>query len=156
MVPADWGSEWGGKVLNLLQEETVPVVSAKPKQQLLPLLVVLFLISYGLLAFLVVEQGRTIANQRNLIQQLFQDSVELTSLKGKTFQQQHPRPAAPLKSQPQVQTPSSQYQTPSSQANPRENVATQKRTGRLQKVLPLKPPKDTEDTPDDRRSRSMV
>jgi hypothetical protein len=156
MVPADWGIERGGKVLNLLQEETVPVV-AKPKQQLLPLLVVLFLISYGLLAFLVVEQGRTIANQRSLIQQLFHDSVELTSLKGKNLNQQHPvRPATPLKSQPQVQTPSSQSQAPSSQANPRENVAVQKRTGRLQKVLPLKPPKDTEDTPDERRNRSLV
>ena len=64
------------KVLNLLQEEAV--VAAKPKQQLLPLLVVLFLISYGLLALLVVEQGRTIENQRSLIQQLFSDSAELT------------------------------------------------------------------------------
>jgi cytoskeletal protein RodZ len=157
MVPANWGSDWGGTVLNLLQDETVAIVPEKPKQQLLPLLVVLFLISYGLLAFLVVEQGRTIANQRSLIQQLFQDSVELTSLKGKSIiEQQHPRPATPLKSQPQVQTPSSQNHTPSSQASPQENVATQKRTHRIQKAFPLKPPKDTEDTPDDRRNRSLV
>ena len=155
-MPADWGIDWGGKVLNLLQEEAVAIVPEKPKQQLLPLLVVLFLISYGLLALLVVEQGRTIANQRSLIQQLFQDSVELTSLKGKTFQQQHPRPATPLRSKPQAQTPSSQNQTPSSQANPRDNVASQKRAGRFQKALPIKPPKDTADTPDDRRSRSLI
>jgi hypothetical protein len=142
------------KVLNLLQEEAV--VIAKPKQQLLPLLVVLFLISYGLLALLVVEQGRTIENQRSLIQQLFSDSVELTSLKGKNFQQQHPKPGTPLKAKPQAQTPSSQNQTPSSQANPRDNVASQKRAGRLQKAFPVKPPKDTADTPDDRRTRAVI
>ena len=142
------------KVLNLLGEEAV--VIAKPKQQLLPLLVVLFLISYGLLALLVVEQGRTIENQRSLIQQLFSDSVELTSLKGKNFQQQHPKPGTPLKAKPQAQTPSSQNQTPSSQANSRDNVASQKRAGRLQKAFPIKPPKDTADTPDNRRMRSVI
>ena len=142
------------KVLNLLGEEAV--VIAKPKQQLLPLLVVLFLISYGLLALLVVEQGRTIENQRSLIQQLFSDSVELTSLKGKNFQQQHPKPGTPLKAKPQAQTPSSQNQTPSSQANSPDKVASQKRSGKFQKVLPHKPPKDSADTPNERRTRSMV
>ena len=141
----------GVKVLNLLQEEAVVV--AKPKQQLLPLLVVLFLISYGMLALLVVEQGRTIANQRSLIQQLFSDSVELSSLKGKNLQ--HPK-AGSQKARPQAQTPSSQNQTPSSQANPPDNVASQKRAGKFQKALPLKPPKDTVDTPNERRQRSVI
>ena len=141
-------------MLNLLQEEAVVV--AKPKQQLLPLLVVLFLISYGLLALLVVEQGRTIENQRSLIQQLFSDSAELTSLKGKNFRQQHPKPGTPLKAKPQAQTPSSQNQTPSSQTNPPDNVASQKRAGKFQKALPLKPPKDTADTPNERRQRSLI
>lgn len=143
-------------MLNLLQEDAVAVIPQKPKHQLFPLLIVLFLISYGLLTLLVVEQARTIDNQRSLIQQLFQDSVELTALKGKTFQQQHPRPASPSKAKPQAQTPSSQNQTPSSQANPRDNVASQKRAGRLQKAFPVKPPKDTADTPDDRRMRSVI
>jgi hypothetical protein len=140
-------------VLNLLQEEAV--VAAKPKQQLLPLLVVLFLISYGLLALLVVEQGRTIENQRSLIQQLFSDSAELTALKGKNIQQ-HVRPGTPLKAKPQAQTPSSQNQTPSSQANSPDKVASQKRSGKYQKALPLKPPKESADTPNERRTRSMV
>jgi hypothetical protein len=142
------------KVLNLLQEEAV--VIARPKQQLLPLLVVLFLISYGLLALLVVEQGRTIENQRSLIQQLFSDSVELTSLKGKNYQQQHPKPGTPLKARPQAQPPSSQNQTPSSQANSPDKVASQKRSGKYQKALPLKPPKESADTPNERRVRSLV
>ena len=142
------------KVLNLLQDEAVAI--AKPKQQLLPLLVVLFLISYGLLALLVVEQGRTIENQRSLIQQLFSDSVELTSMKGKSYQQQHPKPGTQLKAKPQAQTPTSQDQTPSSQENSPDKVASQKRSGKFQKVLPLKPPKATADTPNERRERSLI
>ena len=54
----------------------------KPGRSLLPVLIVLFLVSYGLLTMLVVEQGRTIDSQRSLIQMLFSDSVELTRLEG--------------------------------------------------------------------------
>jgi cytoskeletal protein RodZ len=153
-VLASWGIDRGGKVLNLSQETAVALEPEKPKHQLLPLLVVLFLVSYGLLTLLVVEQARTIDSQRLLIQQLFHDSVELTSLKGK--QQQHSRPATPFKGKSQAQTPSSQIQTPSSQALPQDNVASQKRAGRLQKAYPIKPPKATADTPDDRRMRSVI
>ena len=93
---------------------------------MLPFLIVLFLISYGLLALLVVEQDRTITAQRSLIQQTMQDSLELTSLKGKLYQQKHGmRPGAP------------------SQANPQE---------KMRKLVPLKPPKDAADTPDFRRT----
>ena len=56
---------------------------------MLPLLTVLFLISYGLMTLLIVEQGTTIQSQRTLIQQLIGDSSELTAMKGKAFQQQH-------------------------------------------------------------------
>ena len=44
-----------------------------------PMLTVLFVVSYGLLTMLVVEQARTIDSQRGLIQDLFQDSVQLTA-----------------------------------------------------------------------------
>ena len=60
----------------------------KPGRSLLPALIILFLVSYGLLTMLVVEQGRTIDSQRGLIQMLFSDSVELTGLKGKENQRQ--------------------------------------------------------------------
>ncbi len=94
---------------------------------MLPFLIVLFLISYGLLALLVVEQDRTITAQRSLIQQTMQDSLELTSLKGKLAQQKHGmRPGAS-----------------SSQAGPQEKGS--------RKLIPLKPPKDAADTPDSRR-----
>ncbi len=50
---------------------------------MLPLLVILFIVSYGLLTMLVFEQGRTIESQRSLIREMLKDSTQLASLKGK-------------------------------------------------------------------------
>jgi len=48
---------------------------------MLPLLVVLFLISYVLLTTLVVLQNRTIDAQRGLIHLLFKDNLHLSAMK---------------------------------------------------------------------------
>jgi hypothetical protein len=58
-----------------------PEVAAKPKHTMLPLLVVLFLISYALLTTLVVLQDRTIDSQRSLIHLLFSDKLHLVATK---------------------------------------------------------------------------
>ncbi len=50
---------------------------------LLPLLVILFIVSYAILTLLVFEQGRTIESQRLLIRGMLQDSTQLASLKVK-------------------------------------------------------------------------
>lgn len=55
----------------------------KPRSTLLPLLVVLFVISYAILTLLVVEQGRTIEVQRGLLREMLKDSTQLSELKGK-------------------------------------------------------------------------
>jgi len=98
---------------------------------MLPLLVVLFLISYGLLALLVVEQDRTISAQRSLIHQVMGDSLELTTLKSK-IAQQHPGAHA---------------KAPLSQVSPQE-----KGSGKSRKLIPMKPPVDAVDAPDVRRT----
>jgi hypothetical protein len=49
----------------------------------LPLLVILFVVSYGILSTLVFEQGRTIEAQRSLIREMLKDSTQLATLKGK-------------------------------------------------------------------------
>jgi hypothetical protein len=143
-------------LLNLLPEKAV-VAEPKPKKVLLSILVVLFLISYGLMTLLIVEQGRTIESQRRLIRDLFGDSTQLSDLKGKAIQQRHDstRPQAKANSQVQApssraKAPSSQLDNPSSQVVPRDNVVTS-RKGRLQKRLE-KPPTDTSDMADVRRS----
>lgn len=50
---------------------------------LMPLLVLLFIVSYGILTALVFEQGRTIESQRGLIREMLKDSTQLATLKGK-------------------------------------------------------------------------
>jgi len=49
----------------------------------LPLLVILFIVSYGILTMLVFEQGQTIESQRGLIHEMLKDSSQLAALKGK-------------------------------------------------------------------------
>jgi hypothetical protein len=48
------------------------------------------LFAYLLLSLLVVEQGRTIQAQRDLIHELFSDSAQLSALRGQLLQQHRP------------------------------------------------------------------
>ncbi len=109
---------------------------------MLPLLIVLFLISYGLMATLVVEQNRTIQSQRTLIRQLFTDSTQLSALKGKAAQDQ-------AKAQTQKQF---EEQHPSSQASPRNHPRSSRSTNKTQKPAPERPPRPASDTTDVRRA----
>jgi hypothetical protein len=115
------------------------IVLTKPKHGMLPILTVLFVISYGLMAMLVVEQARTIDAQRYLIRSLFSDSTELTSLKGKLFQKQRAEAQA-----------NAQAQTPSSQASPQDRKG--KSANKLHKQAPQKPPRPASDLEDVRRA----
>ena len=70
--------------------------AARKKNGWLPLLTVLFLISYGLMTMLIVEQGQTIESQRALIRELLSNSKELSAAKrtpiGKNRRKRHKRP----------------------------------------------------------------
>jgi pyruvate/2-oxoglutarate dehydrogenase complex dihydrolipoamide acyltransferase (E2) component len=118
------------------------VVAPKKKYGMLPVLTVLFLISYGLMTMLIVEQGSTIQSQRALIMNLFSDSTELSALKIKAgneknqaeaqrrakTQAKNQSPSSEPSSDP-AQNPSSQTQSnqaPSNQA-PSDHAATQQR-----------------------------
>jgi hypothetical protein len=138
------GAERGAAVLNPQMEDAV--VSPKRKHTMLPVLIVLFLVSYGLMALLVVEQGRTIDSQRNLIRQLFSDSTELSAMKGHEIQKQHAEAQAQAEAQANAH---SQAKTPSAQA-PREHA---KSDNKVLKPVPLpKPPQDTSEMTDRRRA----
>jgi hypothetical protein len=143
----------------------------KPKHSLLPLLVVLFVFSYGLLTMLVVEQGRTIESQRSLIQSLFDDSTQLSQMKGQAFQKQYaaaqaaakakahsqaqtPSTRNPLTQTPLIQTPPTQApmtQAPSNRQTARDSSKSSHKAGKLRKPLPQMPPADTLDSDDERR-----
>jgi hypothetical protein len=62
--------------------ENVAPRTARPTP-VLPLLVILFIVSYGILTMLVFEQGQTIESQRGLIHEMLKDSSQLAALKGK-------------------------------------------------------------------------
>jgi hypothetical protein len=62
-----------------------PVAAPKKKRNLLPLLTVVFVISYVLMTMLIIEQGAAIQSQSNLIKVLMPDSRELWGLKGKAL-----------------------------------------------------------------------
>ena len=111
---------------------------------MLPVLTVLFLVSYGLLTMLVVEQSRTIDSQRGLIRDLFQDSVQLTTLKGKAVQKENADAQAQAKARPQIKA------APPAQAAPRTEMQNRS-TSKLRRPLPQKPPKDTSGEGDERR-----
>jgi hypothetical protein len=116
-------------------------VFPKPKNAMLPILVVLFLISYGLMSVLVVEQGRTIDSQRHLIRDLLNDSVQLSALKTKDLLRQ--RATAPP-------TQSAPAKGPASQVAP-QGTAKSNNTTKSQRPVLQKPPKLAADAADSRR-----
>jgi hypothetical protein len=122
----------------------------------LPLLTVLFLISYGLMTMLIVEQGQTIESQRALIRELFRDSRELSAVK-KAQQESIPSPSAKTQApvtqnrfsqNPSTQNPSTQApvtQAPSSQAGPQHGAQNRAAKQKPQVRLPSKPASDLVD-----------
>jgi len=122
-------------------------VIPKPKQSLLPILIVLFLISYGLMAMLVVEQGRTIDSQRFLIKELFRDSTELTGMKSSVIQKQRAQAQAQA-----AANANSQAKAPASQETTRDNAKSNRNPGKLRRPAPLRPPRNTSDVADERRA----
>jgi hypothetical protein len=144
-------------VLNLNDQVSSP---SKPSSGFLPFLTVLFLVSYGLLTLLVVEQGRTIDNQRFLIQQLFSDSTQLSAMRGKAFRKQydaeHKKDSAKVQGQaaaPQARnTPS-----PSAQGNSGSEQNTARHVGKPRKdARPVRPQQPPSDLTDERRVQVVI
>jgi hypothetical protein len=157
--------------MTLFENRAAPTVSltdisAVPKKHgWLPLLTVLFLISYGLMTMLIVEQGQTIESQRTLIRELFRDSTELSSMKTRSRQQAQLPSATtqdPIKQSPSIQAPSARHpstqypstypstQAPnakaqSSQAGPQPRTPNAAATQKPQLRMPSKPASDLVD-----------
>jgi hypothetical protein len=131
---------FGTTTVPIVAAINVPAAPTAPKKHgWLPLLVVLFLISYGLMTMLIVEQGRTIESQRALIRELFRDSTELSAAR-KAAQEIAPSTSARTQAQipsttqhqstqiPSTQIPSTQHpssQTPSTQAQTSQTPSSQ-------------------------------
>lgn len=157
-----YGRTPGCHLTTLFGTDAVPTVSAidapaAPKKHgWLPLLTVLFLISYGLMTMLIVEQGQTIESQRALIRALFRDSAELSavkkaaqdsaqssSAKTQTPVTQNPSSQNPSTHNPSTQAPTSQ--APSSQAGPQHGAQSQSAKQKPDIRMPSKPASDLVD-----------
>ena len=77
------GRVWGQTLTVIYSAECVAARTTRRPVAILPLLVILFVVSYGILTMLVFEQGQTIESQRSLIREMLKDSTQLASLKGK-------------------------------------------------------------------------
>jgi hypothetical protein len=142
----------------------------KKKYSLLPVLTVLFVISYSLMTMLIVEQGSVIQSQGSVIKTLLRDSVELWGNKGKSnadkqiakargqsselapSTQAHVPAGTPSSQIPSTQVPSNQIpsnQTPSTQGIQQH---TPSRTGKVAKPGTQAPPVPAEDLVDHRRA----
>ena len=166
-VPANSGPGPGCHLTNLnhstsIASSTLTDTPATPKKHgWLPLLTVLFLISYGLMTMLIVEQGQTIESQRALIRELFRDSRELSAVK-KAQQESIQLPSAKTQApvthnrssqnsstqNPSTQNPSTQApvtQAPSSQAGPQHGAQNRAAKQKPQVRLPSKPASDLVD-----------
>jgi hypothetical protein len=176
------GKEPECHLTTLFENASVPTVAATmataidapatPKRRgWLPLLTVLFLISYGLMTALIVEQGATIESQRALIRELFRDSTELSALRSKAQQEQtvadtqsHGQapsaktqvPLTPgVSTTPSTQTPSTQIPStqapvttaPSSQAAQQHRTQSKAQKQKPQFQMPTKPASDLVDDP---------
>ncbi len=136
-----------------IEYKEVSEVSETPRKKYgwLPLLTVLFMISYGLMTMLIVEQGQTIESQRALIRELFRDSSELSSVKMKAQTERNQAAQAlaqnPSSQNPSTQAPSSQApmrQAPSSQAGPQHRAQNQLKP-KADFQMPSKPAADLAD-----------
>jgi biopolymer transport protein ExbB/TolQ len=114
---------------------------------MLPVLVVLFVISYSLMTMLIVEQGRTIENQRALIESLFNDSSELNHMKKQAIQKQH----AEAQAQAEAQAHSQAQTTPSTQEKTPDHSGADRNNSKLRKQAPPSYPKGGDALQDVRR-----
>ncbi len=139
-----------------IEIKEVPEVPATPRKKYgwLPVLTVLFMISYGLMTMLIVEQGQTIESQRALIRELFRDSSELSAVKMKA-QVERARTQAlnqnpsqnPSTQEPSIQIPSTQApsKSPSTQAAPQQRAQNQAKP-KTHFQAPSRPASDLQDS----------
>lgn len=133
--------------------------NTKRPAAVLPLLVILFIVSYGILTMLVFEQGQTIESQRGLIREMLKDSTQLASLKGKMSRDDAARQegtSAPADGA-KVGPSSSQTKNPNGTgASIKESGKDAKKSGkaaRSTQQLPTKPQADLEDV---RRATQVI
>jgi hypothetical protein len=138
-------------IYNYGTENVAPRTTKRPAA-ILPLLVILFILSYSILTMLVFEQGQTIESQRGLIHEMLKDSTQLATLKGKLARGDSKR----LQDKASVQAEQKDAGSSNPAAGAKGSDKETKRPGKSahsMKELPGKPAADLEDV---RRSTRAI
>ncbi len=132
---------------------------------IMPLLVILFIVSYGILTMLVFEQGQTIESQRGLIKEMLKDSTQLAAMKDKIARDDEKRVHEKASASPLDQKAPDQKTADQKNADPVNSAASAKgsnkeakpsvpgKSARTTKQIPGKPASDLEDV---RRSTKVI
>lgn len=134
-------------------EYAAPKTTKTRPAAILPLLIILFVVSYCILTFLVFEQGQTIESQRGLIREMLKDSTQLAALKGKMARDDGKRPhdkaSSTVAAEPDASnTMRSDIPSKSAAQGAKGSDKDPKRPGkaaRTMKEIPGKPAADLED-----------
>ena len=157
------------KIGEKMNHNVSTAVGRKPKRLMLPLLIFVFVTSYGLLTMLVVLQDRTIDAQSDLIHLLFKEGRRLNviaaaqknqiSIAKQRGSQSNSRTQLPSSQVPKIQAPSSQVpmtqsatQIPSSQEKRQATAKAGKNQHRTARRNPFRPPAEMTDPSDMRRT----
>ena len=119
---------------------------------MLPLLIVLFLVSYAILTTLVIEQGRTIESQRGLLREMLRDSSQLAALKNKLANAEAKQSQDKAAGKAEQKKPDSG----NSVAAPKRTDKDAKRPGKSTRSLKQIPQKPAADLEDVRRSTRVI
>jgi hypothetical protein len=142
--------DFGGPLTIVYIAECKASQKANRPAAMLPILVVLFVVSYCLLTLLVFEQGQTIESQRSLIRAMLQDSTQLAALKGKLAQTESQR------QHNQSSAPTDQKNSGQNTAAPQGSDKTAKQPGKPPRTMKQAPGKPQSDLEDVRRATRII
>jgi len=135
----------------IYSSESIAPQTTRPAA-VLPLLVILFVVSYGILTMLVFEQGQTIEAQRTLIREMLKDSTQLATLKDKLAREDSKRShdKAPVQTEHKDADPGNA--APGAKG-PNKEAKPSGKSAHATKAVPEKPAADLEDV---RRSTNVI
>ena len=136
----------GGTVTVIYSAQNETPHSSRPA--LLPLLLVLFVVSYSILTLLVVEQGRTIEAQRTLLREMLKDSTQLSAIKSKLAREDSQRTSGKPAAQPRKDADPGN----SGSAQPKVPAGEARRPGKSARTMKQAPERPAADLEDVRRS----
>lgn len=144
-------AHFGGTLSIIYSAESINARPTSRPVGIMPLLVILFIVSYGILTMLVFEQGQTIESQRSLIKEMLKDSTQLAAIKDKLAREDGKRMQSKGSEQAEQKTPDAANAT--SGAKPSDKAV--KRPGKTARStqVPGKPAGDLEDV---RRSTRII